>query len=170
VTLGDLVSRIEALRRSRETLMLPDLGDRLNRCLLATYNSFLPPEGWEYPLHQRADERGVLAEFTKSQAAGQIFVSSTRPGVTRGNHYHHTKVEKFLVLKGQGRIALRRVGDDEVHTVCVSGDDLRVVDIPTGYTHSISNVGDEDMVTLFWASEVFDPGRPDTIFEEVERA
>jgi UDP-2-acetamido-2,6-beta-L-arabino-hexul-4-ose reductase len=90
--------------------------------------------------------------------------------VTRGNHYHHTKVEKFLVLKGRGEIALRRIGDDEVHTVSVSGDELRVVDIPTGYTHCIRNAGDEDMVTLFWSSEVFDPGRADTVFEEVERA
>jgi UDP-2-acetamido-2,6-beta-L-arabino-hexul-4-ose reductase len=170
LTLGELVERIETIRRSRESLMLPDLGDPLNRRLLATFNSFLPDDGWSYPLEQRGDPRGVLAEFIKSGSAGQIFISTTKPGIIRGNHYHHTKVEKFLVLTGEGEIRLRMLGTDVIHRVRVSGSELRVVDIPPGWTHCIQNVGDSDMVTLFWSSEVFDPNRPDTYFEEVGRA
>lgn len=169
LTLGEIVERIKALRRSREDLMLPDLSDPLNRRLLATYNSFLPPESWAYDLQQRSDPRGTLAEFIKTQGAGQIFVSSTKPGIVRGNHYHDTKVEKFLVLSGDAEIRFRRIGTDDVVRVRVSGSDLRVVDIPPGCTHCIQNVGETDMVTLFWASEVFDPARPDTVFEEVDR-
>jgi len=197
LTLGEIVERIRALRASRESLMLPDLSDSLNRRLLATYNSFLPPGRWAYDLQQRSDPRGVLAEFIKTQGAGQIFVSSTKPGIVRGNHYHHTKVEKFLVLSGEAEIRFRLIGPapppqpspltgeqalipspwkgegqgggDDVISIRGAGKDLRVVDIPPGYTHCIQNIGDTDMVTLFWASEAFDPERPDTYFEEVER-
>ncbi|NLH99490.1 MAG: SDR family oxidoreductase [Chthonomonadales bacterium] len=169
--LGEIVERIRALRRSCEDLMLPDLSDPLNRRLLATYNSFLPPERWGYDLQQRSDPRGVLAEFIKTHGAGQIFVSTTKPGIVRGNHYHDTKVEKFLVLSGEAEIRFRMIGrggGDDVIRIRVSGSDLRVVDIPPGYTHCIQNVGDTDMITLFWASEVFDPARPDTVFEDVD--
>jgi UDP-2-acetamido-2,6-beta-L-arabino-hexul-4-ose reductase len=180
LTLGEIVERIQAIRRSRDDLMLPDLADPLNRRLLATYNSFLPPDRWAYDLVQRSDPRGVLAEFIKTPGAGQIFVSSTKPGVVRGNHYHHTKVEKFLVLSGEAEIRFRQVQPPpprqpsaveggEIIRIRVSGSELKVVDIPPGYTHCIENVGQTDMITLFWASEVFDPERPDTIFEEVDR-
>ncbi len=98
---------------------------------------------------------------------GQVFVSRTRPGVTRGHHYHHTKVEKFLVLEGEAVIRLRHILSGEVVAYRVRGEDFRVIDIPPGYTHSIENAGPGDLVTLFWASEVFDPGRPDTIYHEV---
>ncbi len=175
IKLGEIAERIQAFRRSRDDLMLPDLSDPLNRRLLATYNSFLPPERWSYALQQRSDPRGVLAEFIKTQGAGQIFVSTTKPGIVRGNHYHDTKVEKFLVLSGEAEIRFRRIAPshsretpEDVVRIRVSGTDLRVVDIPPGYTHCIQNVGDTDMITLFWASEVFDPARPDTVFEEVE--
>lgn len=170
ITLGELVERIRTIRKSRDTLFLPDMADPFNRCLLATYNSFLPEDGWAYDLPQRTDDRGTLAEFVKTEGAGQIFVSTTRPGVVRGNHYHHTKVEKFLVLSGEAEIRLRLVGTDEVRTVRVSGTDLRVVDIPPGWTHCIQNVGTTDMITLFWASEPFDPANPDTYAEPVDRA
>lgn len=169
ITLGDLVERIRAFRKSRDNLMMPDLADPLNRALLATYNSFLPEESWPYDLTQREDPRGVLAEFLKTPGAGQIFVSTTRPGIVRGNHYHHTKVEKFLVLAGEAEIRFRRIDSEEVITVRVSGKDLRVVDIPPGYTHCIANVGTTDMITLFWASEIFDPANPDTFAEPVTR-
>jgi len=170
ITLGELVERIRAFRRTRDDLNLPDLGDPLNRCLLATYNSFLPEDGWAYELGQRGDARGVLAEFLRTPSAGQIFVSTTKPGVVRGNHYHHTKVEKFLVLTGEAEIRLRKIGTNEVRRIRVSGPELRVVDIPPGWTHCIENVGSTDMVTLFWASEPFDPQRPDTYAEDVDVA
>ena len=115
----------------------------------------------------KSDPRGSLAEFLKSPNMGQIFVSRTKPGITRGDHYHNTKTEKFLVLQGTAIIRFRNILSDKVIEYKVKGEEYSVVDIPTGYTHSIENVGDDDLVTLFWASEVFDPDRPDTYFEKV---
>jgi len=115
------------------------------------------------------DERGRLAELLKSDHVGQIFVSTTHPGVTRGNHYHHTKIEKFCVLHGDAVIRFRRLGASEILEYPVSGAKFEVVDIPPGYTHHIENVGDNEMVVLFWASEAFDPERPDTYRLDVEQ-
>jgi UDP-2-acetamido-2,6-beta-L-arabino-hexul-4-ose reductase len=140
------------------------------RKLYATYLSFLTQDQFAYNLVKREDNRGSLAEFVKTAGAGQIFVSRTLPGITRGNHYHHTKVEKFLVVEGEGVIRFRSIepgAEDKVIEYPVRGEDYRVVDIPPGYTHSIENTGSGQMVTLFWASEVFDPERPDTIFTPV---
>ena len=137
---------------------------RFNRQLYATYLSYLEPPRWQYGLDVRARRRAAsLAEFIKSPAFGQIFVSRTQPGVTRGNHYHHVKTEKFLVLAGEAvdsPAAHRRRRRCTSSTSAAS--DYRVVDIPPGYTHSITNVGATEMITLFWASEIFDPERPDT--------
>jgi len=119
-----------------------------------------------YALDQHCDDRGCLAEFIKSRSAGQIFVSRTVPGAVRGNHYHRAKTEKFLVLEGEAIIRLRCVSSGEVATYSVSGTDLHVIDIPSGSNHSIENVGSSDLITLFWASEVFDPENPDTYREE----
>ena len=113
------------------------------------------------------DERGDLAELVKSPHFGQIFMSRTRPGVTRGNHYHDTKTEKFMVIAGRGTICFRRIDATEVIEFPVRGEDYRIVDIPPGYTHSITNTGETEMITLFWASEPFDPDRPDTHFRPV---
>lgn len=168
LTLGDLVGRIRAFRESRQTLRLPDLSDRLTRCLYATYLSHLPEEGFAYGLTLREDARGTLAELLKSPSFGQIFVSTTHPGVTRGNHFHDTKVEKFCVLSGEAVIRFRSVLGEEVLSYPVSGREARVVDIPPGYTHSIENVGQTEMIVLFWASEPFDPAAPDTYSALVE--
>lgn len=170
VTLGRLAELIRGFRALRETLRLPDLHDDFVRKLYGTYVSYLPETAFDYALQQRCDDRGCLAEFVKSSAAGQIFVSRTRPGITRGNHYHHTKTEKFLVLEGEAVIRFRHILSDEVIEYRVRGEDFRVVDIPTGYTHSIQNVGQGELVTLFWASEIFDPERPDTRFLPVQQA
>ena len=168
-TLGRLLSEIEGFRASRETLRIPDLSDRFLVSLYATYLSFLPKDAFAYGLTKREDERGSLAEFVKSDHFGQIFVSRTHPGVTRGNHFHDTKTEKFLVLEGDAVIRFRHAASNEVLEYPVSGEQYRVVDIPPGYTHSIENVGSTELVTLFWASETFDPARPDTVFEAVLR-
>ncbi len=168
VTLGELVGHLQAFRELRETLRLPDMSDRFVRLLYSTYLSYLPPDGFAYDLVERSDERGRLAELLKSERFGQIFVSTTRPGVTRGNHFHHSKAEKFCVVRGDAVIRFRKPGEDAVLEYPVSGDRSRVVDIPPGYTHSIENVGDEEMVVLFWANEVFDPDRPDTRYLKVE--
>lgn len=162
VTLEDLANHLRTFREIRTSLLIPDLSTRVLQQLYATYLSYVQPKETAYSLHARHDTRGSLAEFLKSEAAGQIFVSRTRPGITRGNHYHHTKTEKFLVLEGEGLIELRQIDSDAKVEFRASGTDYRVVDIPPGYTHSITNVGDSDLVTLFWASEIFDANRADT--------
>ncbi len=170
IRLGELAGRIEAFHDMRNTIELPDFSDRFNRALYATYLSYVPAAGREYALSARTDQRGSLAEFIKQKNMGQIFVSRTKPGITRGNHYHHMKSEKFFVLEGSGLIRMRNIGESKVEQYLVRGDGYRVVDIPPGYTHSITNVGSKELVTLFWSSEVFDPDHPDTYFLPVEPA
>lgn len=172
VTLGRLAELIRSFRESRGSLLVPDFSDPFVRKLYGTFLSYLEPADFAYGLATRTDPRGSLAEFVKSPPFGQIFVSRTLPGITRGNHYHHTKTEKFLVVEGEAVIRFRAISEirdqrSEVIEYRVSGRDFRVVDIPPGYTHSIENVGAGELVTLFWASEVFDPERPDTVFEQV---
>ena len=162
ITLGRLAELLYSFREMRQSLSLPDFSDPFVRKLYGTYLSYLNVEDFAYNLQQRCDPRGCLAEFVKSSSFGQIFVSTTKPGVTRGNHYHHTKTEKFLVLQGDALIRFRHIESGEILEYLVKGEELRVVDIPPGYTHSIENVGKNELVTLFWASEVFDPGTPDT--------
>jgi UDP-2-acetamido-2,6-beta-L-arabino-hexul-4-ose reductase len=122
----------------------------------------MPEDGFGYALDMKEDHRGALAELFKATTFGQIFVSRTKPGATRGNHYHDTKTEKFCVLEGDAVFRFRHIEGEELITYRISGRDFRVMDIPPGYTHSIENVGDTDMVVLFWASEPFDPQKPDT--------
>lgn len=162
INLGTLAQKIQSFRSMRESLHVPDFQDEFDRKLYATYLSYLDTASFGYELQKKCDARGCLAEFVKSPYFGQIFVSRTLPGVVRGNHYHHTKVEKFLVLEGEAIIRFRHIQSAEVIEYRVVGEDFRVVDIPPGYTHSIENVGTNELVTLFWASEVFDPSRPDT--------
>jgi UDP-2-acetamido-2,6-beta-L-arabino-hexul-4-ose reductase len=163
VSLGALAARLETFRESRTTLLLPAFDDEFTRRLYVTYLSYLDCADFSYPLQQRTDARGTLAEFMKSTTFGQIFVSRTNPGVTRGNHYHHSKTEKFLVLEGEAIVRFRGIANADIIKYHVSGSKFTVVDIPPGYTHSIENVGTGDLVTLFWASEIFDSIRPDTI-------
>lgn len=168
ITLGEMAARIRSFRESRKSLLLPALDDELTKRLYATYLSYLDGPEFAYCLDQKTDPRGSLAEFVKAPSAGQIFISRTKPGITRGNHYHHTKTEKFLVVEGEGVIRFRKIDSSEIIEHRVSGREFKVVDIPPGYTHSIENVGTGEMVTLFWASEIFDPARPDTYFKEVK--
>lgn len=165
--LGEIVDLIHSFRDSRERRSIPCMADSFVKKLYSTYLSYLPPDGFSYPLKMNVDERGSFTEFLKTEDRGQVSVNISKPGITKGNHWHHTKNEKFLVVSGQGIIRFRRVGSDEVLEYRVSGERLEVVDIPTGYTHSISNVGETDLVTVMWCNEVFDPDRPDTIFETV---
>lgn len=169
VTLGRLAELLRSFRASRQSLLAPDFGDPFIHKLYGTFLSYLDPHDFAYDLTQRSDDRGSLAEFIKSPPFGQIFVSRTKPGITRGNHFHHSKTEKFLVLEGEAIIRFRHILSGESIEYIVRGEDYRVLDVPTGYTHSIQNVGQGELVTLFWASEVFDPGRPDTIWEKVLR-
>jgi UDP-2-acetamido-2,6-beta-L-arabino-hexul-4-ose reductase len=162
VSLGRLAELIGGFRNQRVSLELPDCGDSFVRTLYATYLSYVEPGKCLYGLEVKSDSRGSLAEFIKSPHAGQVFVSRTAPGVTRGNHFHHTKVEKFLVVEGAAMIRLRQIEGQKVVEHHVRGEEYKVVDIPPGYTHSIQNVGATDLVTLFWTSQVFDSSHPDT--------
>lgn len=169
ITLGDLADRLRGFRAMRDTLEVADATDPFTRRLLGTYTSYIPPAGLAYDLERKHDARGTLAELLKSTHFGQMFVSRTWPGITRGNHYHDLKIEKFCVLEGNAVIRFRPVLGDEVTEHRVAGTDFKVVDIPPGMTHSIENVGSGEMIVLFWASEIFDRERPDTHASEVLR-
>jgi UDP-2-acetamido-2,6-beta-L-arabino-hexul-4-ose reductase len=167
ITLGTLVDTLYGFRGHRNSLQIPVSNDPFVLRIYATYLSYLEGIDFGYKLGIKKDSRGSLAEFLKSPCFGQIFISRTKPGITRGNHYHHTKTEKFLVVQGKALIRFRHIQSDEIIEHSVSGDEFRVVDIPPGYTHSIENVGNEELVTLFWANEIFDQEYPDTYYEEV---
>jgi UDP-2-acetamido-2,6-beta-L-arabino-hexul-4-ose reductase len=162
ITLGQLAETIRAFRQMRQSLVVPDLSDAFTRKLYGTFVSYFDADNLGYALEQKCDARGALAEFIKSPHVGQIFISRTKPGITRGNHYHHTKAEKFMVIEGEAIIRLRHIRGGAVVEYRVRGEDFRVVDIPPGYTHSIENVGQGELITLFWSSEVLDPERLDT--------
>ncbi len=167
VTLGELAERIRSLHAISQTLTVPDQSDDFTKYLYATYLSFLPKDHFTHTVKKFSDQRGWLFELIKSENFGQIFVSKTLPGITRGNHYHDTKLEKFCVIQGEGIIRFKKVGDDEVIEYPVNGTEIKIVDIPPGYSHSIQNTGNIDMICLFWANQIFDPDHPDTYGEPV---
>ena len=167
ISLGSLAEKIKFNSKISTTLQVPDFANLFDRFLYATYVSFAKESDFSYELETHHDERGWLAEFIKSENFGQIFVSSTEPGYTRGNHWHHTKIEKFLVVVGTEEIKLRNYGSDEVISYKVSPEKPTVVDMPAGYVHSIKNVGKTPMITLFWSDEILNKTKPDTYFEEV---
>ncbi len=167
-TLGEITELIYAFHREPQTLLVPDQQDAFTKKLYATYLSYLPEDRFSYPLTMHCDERGSFTEALHSDERGQVSVNISRPGITKGQHWHHTKHEKFLVVSGEGVIRFRKMmSDDRVLEYHVSGAKLEVVRIPPGYTHNIENTGTSDMVTLMWANEVFDPATPDTFFEKV---
>ena len=167
ITLGDLAAQIQAFKHCRESLISERVGTGLVRALYATYVSYLPPAGFAYDLSKYCDERGVFVEMLKTQDSGQFSYFTAHPGITRGGHYHHTKTEKFLVIKGAARFGFRHVVTDERYEVFTSGDKPQVVETVPGWTHDITNVGDDEMVVMLWANEIFDRDRPDTIAAKV---
>ena len=167
ITLGKLYNTICRFKESRENLVMPALDSLLKQRLYGTFLSYLDRDKFSYKLKKNEDNRGFLSEFIKSKEMGQIFISTTKPGITRGNHWHHTKVEKFFVISGKAQISLRHMVSGETVSYTVSGDEPTVVDIPVGYTHNIKNIGDEKMICLFWSSRIFDPENPDTYYTEV---
>ena len=169
VTLGRIVELLYSFKESRNTLGVPDLGDAFTKKLYSTYLSYLPEDAFGYPLKMNVDARGSFTEIIRTPDRGQFSVNISKPHITKGNHWHHTKNEKFLVVSGKGVIRFRNMNDPDgkVLEYFVSGDKLEAIDIPTGYTHNIENLGDTDMVTFMWCNECFDPKRPDTYFEEI---
>lgn len=170
ITLGEIVTLLYSFRESRQNLMIPDMTENsFEKKLYSTYLSYLPTDSFAYPLLMHEDERGSFTEILKSADRGQVSINISKPGVEKGNHWHHTKNEKFVVVSGKGLIRFRKYGEEEIVEYHVSGDQLEVMDIPTGYTHCIINEGDTDLVTLMWCNECFNPGKPDTIYEQVEK-
>ena len=164
VTLGEIVDLLVSFKESRETRTVAKMDDSLAKKLYSTYLSYLPENQFSYPLQMNVDHRGSFTEFIKTPDRGQVSVNISKPGITKGNHWHHTKNEKFLVVSGTGVIRFRKVDSDEIIEYFVSGEKLEVVDIPVGYTHNIENLGSNDMVTIMWCNECFDPQNPDTVF------
>ena len=170
ITLGEIVDLLYSFKESRKTLMVPNMPENsFAKKLYSTYLSYLPKDDFSYPLVMHTDARGSFTEILHSADVGQVSINISKPGIEKGNHWHHTKNEKFVVVSGKGVIKFRKYGCDEVIEYRVSGEKLEVVDIPTGYTHSIINEGDTDMVTLMWCNECFNPDKPDTIYEPVEK-
>lgn len=163
IALGDLAAQIEAFKVCRESLVSERVGSGLVRALYATYVSYLPPAKFAYDVPRYGDERGVFVEMLKTQDSGQFSFFTAYPGITRGGHYHHTKTEKFLVIKGTARFGFRHVVSGERFELFTSGDKPQVVETVPGWTHDITNVGDDEMVVMLWANEIFDRERPDTI-------
>ncbi|MEL7605900.1 MAG: capsular polysaccharide biosynthesis protein CapF [Sedimentibacter saalensis] len=167
ITLGEIVELIYSFKKSREERSIPDMSDAFAKKLYSTYLSYLPEDQFSYRLKMNVDNRGSFIEFIKTPDRGQVSVNISKPGIIKGNHWHHTKNEKFLVVSGEGVIRFRKIDLDKIIQYFVSGDKMEVVDIPTGYTHNIENLGDTDMVTIMWANEPFDPEKPDTYYLEV---
>jgi len=167
VKLGRIVELLNSFRESRTTLSVPNMSNSFEKVLYSTYLSYLPENQFSYPLKMNTDNRGSFTEITRTAERGQFSVNISKPGITKGNHWHHTKNEKFLVASGKALIQFRKIGTEEIIDYHVSGEKLEVVDIPPGYTHNIINEGEGDLVTFMWANEPFNPDKPDTIFEKV---
>ena len=170
VTLGEIVRLLRSFHDQPQTLLLPQIPDgSFAKKLYSTYLSYLPPEKVAFPLKMNVDARGSFTELFKTDACGQVSVNITKPGVTKGQHWHNSKWEFFIVVAGRGLIRERRIGSDEVIEFAVSGERIEAVHMLPGYTHDIINLSDtEDLVTVMWANERFDPEHPDTYFEEVQ--
>lgn len=167
MTVSELLQTLKDMAAQYGQHLIPELGTRLELDLFNTYRSYLFPDAYPVDLPVKRDERGTLFEVVKSLSGGQCFISSTKPDVTRGNHYHRHKVERFLVLRGEALIRIRKIFSARVDTFRVHGDKPQYVDIPTLHTHNITNIGNDELLTLFWAHEIFDPKNPDTHMEMV---
>ena len=170
VTLGEIVSLLESFRDQPKTLVMPEIPENsFAKKLYSTYLSYLPKEKVSFPLKMNVDARGSFTELMKTEKCGQFSVNISKPGITKGQHWHNTKWEFFIVVSGKGLIQMRKIGCDEVLNFEVSGEKIEAIHMLPGYTHNIINLSDsEDLVTLMWANEQFDPTRPDTFFEVVE--
>lgn len=170
VTLGEIVDLLEEFKNQPQTLVVPEIPyNSFAKKLYSTYLSYLPKEKVSFPLKMNIDDRGSFTELLRSKKVGQVSVNISKPGITKGQHWHHTKWEFFIVVSGKGLIQLRKIGTDEVLNYEVSGDKIEAVHMLPGYTHNIINLSEtENLVTVMWANEAFDPNRPDTYFEPVE--
>ena len=171
-TLGEIVDLLEAFKAQPQTLVVPEIpNNSFAKKLYSTYLSYLPKNKASFELKMNCDARGSFTELLRSEKCGQVSVNISKPGITKGEHWHNTKWEFFIVVSGKGLIQQRRVGSDEVLNFEVSGEKIEAVHMLPGYTHNIINLSDtEDLVTVMWANEAFDPNKPDTYFEKVEKS
>ena len=167
ITLGEIVNTIDCFQGSRAQRTIPNMSDAFTKKLYSTYLSYLPKDNFNYELKMNIDVRGSFTEFIKTSDRGQISVNISKPGIIKGNHWHNTKIEKFLVVSGRGVIRLRNITSAEVIEYYVNGDKMEVVDIPVGFTHNIENLGDTDLVTIMWVNESYNPDKSDTYYLEV---
>lgn len=163
LSVGELVNTIRAFKESKDTHIIEPVGKELTRALYSTYLSFFKPEQFNYPLIKHEDSRGLFVEFLKTKDSGQFSFFTARPGITRGNHYHHSKNEKFLVVKGDARFCFRHILTDEFIEIFATGNKPQVIESIPGWSHSITNVGVDDIYVMLWANEIFDPEKPDTV-------
>lgn len=170
VTLGEIADLLEAFHAQPQTLLMPEIGDNsFAKKLYSTYLSYLPKERVSFPLKMNIDQRGSFTELLRTASCGQVSVNISKPGITKGEHWHNTKWEFFIVVSGHGMIQMRRIGSNEVLEFEVSGDKIEAVHMLPGYTHNIINLSEsENLVTVMWANEPFDPNHPDTFFEKVK--
>ncbi|CAI3159369.1 UDP-2-acetamido-2,6-beta-L-arabino-hexul-4-ose reductase [Acinetobacter oleivorans] len=162
ITVGDLAKVLNGFKASRDTLITDRVGTGLTRALYSTYLSFLKPEQFDYSVPKYGDARGVFVEMLKTPDAGQFSYFTAHPGITRGGHYHHTKTEKFLVIKGKALFKFKHVVTGEFYELETQGDEPRIVETVPGWTHDITNIGEDEMVVMLWANEIFDRDKPDT--------
>jgi UDP-2-acetamido-2,6-beta-L-arabino-hexul-4-ose reductase len=167
-TVGYIAERLHLFKNSRDTLVTEKVGYGFTRKLYSTYVSYLPKERFSYEVPKHGDERGVFVEMLKTKDSGQFSFFTAHPGVTRGGHYHHTKNEKFLVIKGQARFGFRHMVTNEYHELFTSGDKPEIVETAPGWSHDITNVGEDEMVVMLWANEIFDRDNPDTYYAPVK--
>ena len=167
ITVGELADQLYQFKKSRETLVSEAVGDGFMRVLYATYISYISPDQFNYPLKKHEDPRGMFVEMLKTKDSGQFSFFTAHPGITRGGHYHHVKTEKFLVIKGKARFGFRHIVTDEVQEVYISGDQPEIVETVPGWSHDITNVGEDEMVVMLWANENFNPNKPDTVAYKV---
>lgn len=167
VSVGELAEKLNKFKVGRESLMTEPVGIGLDRALYSTFISYYRPEQFGYNLKRYSDPRGVFVEFLKTKDSGQFSFFTAGVGITRGGHYHHTKTEKFLILQGKARFRFRHMLTGERHELTVTGEESRVIETIPGWTHDISNVGDQELIVMLWASEIFDRQKPDTIGCEV---
>ena len=166
-TVGEVVEMLRMFSRSRVSLLTPRVGVDLVGALYSTYISYLPPNAFDYSLKVQRDSRGEFAEMLKTQDCGQFSYFTVHPGVTRGDHYHHSKVEKFLVIKGTAHFGFRHILTNQIRELVVRGGEARVVETVPGWTHNITNTGEEELIVMLWANTIFDPQKPDTIAMKV---
>lgn len=162
VTIGEVADQLHAFKESRATITTEAVGTGLTRALYSTYLSYLPPERFTYEVAKYGDPRGVFVEMLKTKDSGQFSYFTAHPGITRGGHYHHSKTEKFLVIKGKARFGFRHVVSGQYYELFTTGEQPEIVETVPGWTHDVTNVGEEEMIVMLWANEIFDREHPDT--------